>query len=424
MRYKVIYGGNTCTIPNQLVGKYQRTFSIKQNSTTKIPTVDGDMLYLHRTTTADGVPELYIDLKSGRACSAFYNYPTSHCQTGFHWMCFNDLYQEDGATLRVYTFGDLYGDTMYDIHGASVQHEVYCSQFGECIATLIFHTSDTGDYFELVGAYEASSAHAHQEFYIPDTSYTVNGGDTLHVFNSIHMNTVDTGVCYYLDSGEASFGIYVRHERAECCSNYGYFSSECITPTDGDQILIYVGLDYYDLNLPSTADDQGCEYAWRRCNETGIIPITLSYYNGIWHKAGRDVIHIPHIAENETIFVDDHSSFTQNDVRIALSLKSGLESTSFYYRKSENRCIMHSYVNEFTDLFPAPQIGDEIRIFRYADGESSYDVYYAAGSTLALSVGQSLARNDDFHNRFAKWLEANYGTPIVLQYTGSWRLKK
>ena len=83
---------------------------------------------------------------------------------------------------------------------------------------------------------------------------------------------------------------------------------------------------------------------------------------------------------------------------------------------------MHSYVNEFEELYPAPQIGDEIHIFRYPDGMSSYDAYYYAGTALSKLVASS--RDVRFHNLFADWLKTNYGKPIILQYTGSWRLKR
>lgn len=421
-RYKIIYGGSTCRMPNQLVGKYKRIFPIAPDvRTVRIPTSDGDMLHLD-WRTSNNCPELQINLKSGRGCSVFYKNPDSNIyyQTGYHFLWYPDILQTDGDILTVYTFDDV-GSTegVYDIHSYGVQSEEYCRQYGNCIATLLFHTTADGCYFELIGNFEVHPSTLYiQEFYLPDI-------DTTLYLNRCTLVNGDreSGITYNIDSGEPSIGIYVRAGEADVCTGQGYFGADSITPADGDLIYIYIGVDFYDIytGQGGTADNrQNCETLWQDCSRSGIKPVILKYRDGFWHvNSSSYSFELPQI--EDTLLVWDQSGGC-NDIYLRLAFESGLESTSFYYRKSADQFIMHSYVNEFEELYPAPQIGDEIHIFRYPDGMSSYDAYYQSEIVLGRSVN---SRDDRFHGLFADWLKTNYGKPpIILQYTGSWRLKR
>lgn len=420
-RYKIIYGGSTCRMPNQLVGKYRRIFPIAPDvRTVCIPTSDGDILHLD-WRTSNNCPELLINLKSGRGCSVFYKNINGdiYYQTGYHFLWHPDILQTEGDLLTVYTFdgGDNTED-MYDIHSAALQSEEYCRQYGTCIATLVFHTTADGDYFELIGDFEVHPSTLYtQEFYLPDID------TTLYLDRYALCTGGEMGIAYNIDSGESSVGIYVRAGEADLCTTtYGYFGADTITPTDGDLIYIYIGVNFYDIytGQGSTSDRQNRETLWRNCSESGIRPVILRYRDGFWHMVSSQYsFELPQI--EDTLLVWDQSG-GRNDIYLRLAFESGLESTSFYYRKSTDQFIMHSYVNEFEDIYPAPQIGDEIHIFRYPDGMSSYDAYYYAGTALSKLVASS--RDVRFHNLFADWLKTNYGKPIILQYTGSWRLKR
>jgi hypothetical protein len=425
-RYKIIYGGSTCRMPNQLIGKYKRIFPIAPDvRTVCIPTSDGDMLHLD-WYTSNNCHELRINLKSGRGCSAFYKNPNNNIyyQTGYHFLWHPDILQTDGDILTVYTFDDV-GSTegVYDIHSYGVQSEEYCRQYGNCIATLVFHTTADGDYFELIGDFEVHPSTLYiQEFYLPDIDTTLY----LNRCTLVNGNR-ESGITYNIDSGEPSIGIYVRAGEADVCTVQGYFGADSITPADGDLIYIYIGVDFYDIYTGQGATDenrQNRETLWRDCSESGIKPVILKYRDGFWHLYSTTTniysFELPQIEDIVTLW-DNSDAGNRDDIIIALAFDSGLASTSFYYRKSEERFIMHSYVNEFTDLYPAPQIGDEIHVFRYPDDISSYDAYYQAGATLGKLVN---SRDDRFHGLFADWLKTNYGKPIILQYTGSWRLKR
>lgn len=419
-RYKIIYGGSTCRMPNQLVGKYKRIFPIAPDvRTVCIPTSNGDILHLD-WRTSNNCPELQINLKSGRGCSAFYKNINSdiYYQTGYHFLWHPDILQTEGDILTVYTFDG--GDStegMYDIHSANLQSEDYCKLYGKCIATLLFHTTANGDYFELIGDFEVHPSTLYtQEFYLPDID------TALYLNRYALLRGGEMGIAYNIDNGDQSIGIYVRASMAELCTNQGYFGADSITPADGDLIYIYIGVDYYDIYTGQGGTDdnwQNRDTLWRNCSETGIKPVILKYRDGFWHMASSSYsFELPQI--DDTLLVWDQSG-GRNDIYLRLAFESGLESTSFYYRKSADQFIMHSYVNEFEELYPAPQIGDEIHIFRYPDGMSSYDAYYQSEIVLGRSVN---SRDDRFHGLFADWLKTNYGKPIILQYTGSWRLKR